>query len=357
MILLSFGTAEVPNVCNTLVNASDPLYPAAKSICHNCTNHTSCIALATASAKCDWMPGVLTCTGASRTLDPAQCAAFAAIYDATNGKGWLNCNRNRLDPCSCTNHIFCITEFGSTSMAVLDLSAQRLIGTIPSAIGALTSLTGLNFWYNNLTGTVPSTLASLTGLTYVSLNCNDLQGTVLSSLEMIKGLGAIGIDRNNFTGTIPSNLGSLPLRLLAFGSNSLTGTIPASLGFLTGMTGLELSFNRLTGTIPSSLGSLTKLRELDLNGNRLTGTIPSSLGSLRELSIMYLYSNKLTGLVPPLSFAQQPKNCALDVYGGGCIEPYCNHFKCPLPAGIDACNWRPKTGGASVPGAHCEEQE
>jgi hypothetical protein len=38
--------ASTPTFCHTLVPASDPLFPAAKSICQNCTNFAACSAVA-----------------------------------------------------------------------------------------------------------------------------------------------------------------------------------------------------------------------------------------------------------------------------------------------------------------------
>ena len=107
------------------------------------------------------------------------------------------------------------------------------------------------------------------------------------------------------------------------------------------ITKLFLLKNNLKGTIPSSLGSLTRLEELDLDENNLEGTIPSSLASLTRLTYLSLQYNTLTGLVPPLPFKQYSNMCLLDAPPSlpyPCFEPYCNHFKCPLPAGSKQCD-------------------
>jgi hypothetical protein len=91
--------------------------------------------------------------------------------------------------------------------------------------------------------------------------------------------------------------------------------------------------NGLTGTIPSSLKTLTELTTMGFDHNSLTGTIPSSLGLLTKLTLIDLTVNQLSGTVPPLPFAQYTNDCRLDI--PGCIEPKCNHFKCPLPPGSD----------------------
>jgi hypothetical protein len=75
------------------------------------------------------------------------------------------------------------------------------------------------------------------------------------------------------------------------------------------------------------------------------------LASLKELKLLYLYENKLTGLLPPLSFSQHTEDCVLDLYA--CVEPHCNHFKCPLPPGSDECQWE-QPGFPPQAGVHCK---
>ena len=74
----------------------------------------------------------------------------------------------------------------------------------------------------------------------------------------------------------------------------------------------------------------------NLGRNNLKGTIPSSLASLTQLTYIDLSDNALTGLVPPLPFKQYSNYCYLDA-PDHCVEPNCNHFKCPLPAGHLQC--------------------
>jgi hypothetical protein len=145
--------------------------------------------------------------------------------------------------------------------------------------------------------------------------------------------------------------------------NKLEGTIPSNiLASMTKLTNLVLANNNFKGTIPSSLGSLTELNALFLSNSNLEGTIPSSLGSLTKLTNLWLDGNYLTGLVPPLPFKQYSGNgsCRLDFplseARGGCYEPKCNHFKCPLPAGSDQCKWIDDYSAdpGPQPGVHCK---
>ena len=49
-----------------------------------------------------------------------------------------------------------------TDLRELDISQNRLTGTIPASLGGLTTLTGLSLWGNQLTGEIPAALGNLT---------------------------------------------------------------------------------------------------------------------------------------------------------------------------------------------------
>jgi Leucine-rich repeat (LRR) protein len=99
---------------------------------------------------------------------------------------------------------------------------KGLVGTIPTEIGLLTSLTHLDLDGNiGITGTIPTQLGLLTQLTHLDL------------------------DQNTLTGTIPTELGLLSsaLQVLELNNNQLWGTIPTELGLLTKLTLLSIHTN------------------------------------------------------------------------------------------------------------------
>jgi len=93
-----------------------------------------------------------------------------------------------------------------TSLAVLDLSFDRIPGTIPASYGNLTSLISLRLIANQLTGTIPDSLAQLVNLQILYLNGNQLSGTVPSFLGDLPNLVQIVGSQNLFTGGIPCSL-------------------------------------------------------------------------------------------------------------------------------------------------------
>jgi hypothetical protein len=148
------------------------------------------------------------------------------------------------------------------------------------------------------------------------------------------------------------------LTQVVLAGNGLVGTITAAIGSLQELTVLNLGSqgqglaNNLEGTIPSTIGTLNKLQFLRLYQNHLSGSIPTELGLLKDLTYLALGLNKLTGIIPPLPFAQYTVSCCLD-WHSICTEPYCNHFKCPLPPNSDQCK-NQQHSGPTIPGVHCE---
>jgi hypothetical protein len=122
------------------------------------------------------------CTGKSRSLNSAECAAYQDLFDATNGNGWKYCSDSRLDPCSCHgdeyHQITCATSGRSTTITEMVFDTNNLTGTIPSSLNEMRGLVELNLVQNNLRGTIPSSLVSMTGLVYLSISENKLTGKV-----------------------------------------------------------------------------------------------------------------------------------------------------------------------------------
>jgi len=154
----------------------------------------------------------------------------------------------------------------------LYLSDNKLSGSIPSSIGNLVNLTGLELSFNKLSGSIPSSLGNLVNLTDLQLYQNQLSGEIPPSLGNLENLVALYLMDNQLSGEIPSSLGNLVnLTDLELVNNQLSGSIPSSLGNLVNLQYLRLSNNQLSGAIPSSIAKLSRgLVSLDLSYNRFT---------------------------------------------------------------------------------------
>ncbi|CAB9518573.1 LRR receptor-like serine threonine-protein kinase [Seminavis robusta] len=173
-------------------------------------------------------------------------------------------------------------------------------GSIPEALGSLSKLGVIHFFYNSLTGTIPSSLFSLTNsMQAITLVGNQLTGPIPTELGLLTTLVGLAVEANLFTGTIPTELGRLTgLRSLFLAGLNLNGALPNELAVLTDMELLQLHNSGLTGTLPKWLGNMTSLEGLTLSDNSLTGTIPTELGLLTKLWNLWLGGNALSGGIP-----------------------------------------------------------
>ena len=98
--------------------------------------------------------GAAVPTGTDRT-------ALEALYDATDGDSWTtktNWKTNNGDWHG-------VTTDTDGNVLELDLSRNKLTGTIPAEVGTLTQLTQLRLNNNQLSGTIPAAVGNLTQLT------------------------------------------------------------------------------------------------------------------------------------------------------------------------------------------------
>ena len=112
-------------------------------------------------------------------------------------------------------------------------------------------------------------------VTRLGLADNGLTGSIPPALGSLTSLAELDLDGNALAGPIPGALGALAnLRRLSLRENALAGPIPGALGRLASLDELDLGGNGMTGPVPAGLGNLSRLRRLSLWGNDLTGPIP-----------------------------------------------------------------------------------
>jgi hypothetical protein len=118
---------------------------------------------------------------------------------------------------------------GLKSIESFQVHGNYISGTIPEAIGQLTSVQTLKLGRNPITGTVPpvTTLKKV-----VQFNCNfcALTGQFPDIFGELPSLNVSFWDGNGFTGTLPASLGQAKnLKKVSFNINNLTGPLPAGL--------------------------------------------------------------------------------------------------------------------------------
>ncbi|GFZ21191.1 receptor like protein 7 [Actinidia rufa] len=214
-----------------------------------------------------------------------------------------------------------IDEFPSflrTSMNLdkLDLSNNKIHGTVPEWITGKTSLSYLNLSNNFLTsierfplgeklenldlhsnlleGPLPIPPPSTR---YFSISQNKLSGEIPSSICNAKVLVILDLSHNNFSSAIPSCLGNFSefLSILNLKSNAFHGAIPLTFGKYSNLRNLDLNGNQFEGPVPPSLSNCKSLEVLDLGNNKINDSFPYWLGSLPELQVLVLRSNQFHG--------------------------------------------------------------
>ncbi len=309
----------------------------------------------------------------------ADVAGLEALYGATGGADWRN-SSGWLDGVV-LDRWYGVSIDSLGRVASLDLSRNRLAGTLPYTLGqSLATMVQLRIDGNSLTGPLPWSLVTLP-LRELHYSDTDLcvpseasyqtwlraipshQGTgvecpPLSDRDILVALfeatngsdwrvsnnwnteapldtwyGVEVDDRgrvvslrlrgNQLTGAFPLELTSLTaLQDLRLDGNSLTGSIPSELGRLATLITLDLARNLLAGSIPPELGHLTNLTHLNLASNQLTGSIPPELGSLVNLESLNLRWNSLAGRIPPeLGALLKLKSLELGGHLSGPIPP------------------------------------
>ncbi|KAK2986032.1 hypothetical protein RJ640_015066 [Escallonia rubra] len=196
-------------------------------------------------------------------------------------------------------------------VAVLDLSALKLEGSVSPHIGNLTFLRAIFLENNSFHGTIPEEISRLLHLRYLLLQDNAFQdlGVTLPNLRGFYGGGNKfsgpfpTLDKNYISGNIPQEFGNLyNLGALYLSENMLEGSIPQSIGKLSNLQGLRIYKCSISGQIPLSIGNMTRLSVLDLGGNMLQGSIPVTLSNISSLEELNLGDNLLSGTIPEQVF-------------------------------------------------------
>jgi hypothetical protein len=148
------------------------------------------------------------------------------------------------------------------NLATLNISSNRITGSLPQEIGNLVMMQSLSTSGNNLSGTIPRQLSHLSQLNELDLSHNDFtEGIPLAPGNRIQHK-TLNLSTNFVTGPIPSELNepsSLALRDLSH--NALTGEVPSILSG-SPLEILEVSYNKLCGVLPAGLLTVT-----DAEGN------------------------------------------------------------------------------------------
>ncbi|KAL8483500.1 hypothetical protein ACS0TY_026258 [Phlomoides rotata] len=226
------------------------------------------------------------------------------------------------------------STFGDSMLQILWLNDQDgggMSGPI-DVIGTMVGLTTVWLHGNQFTGPIPDDIGRLTSLRVLNLNSNRLVGLIPSALADMN-LQLLNLNNNMFMGPVPkfkaANVTYAPnsfcqsdpgeqcapqvTALLDFLHNvnyperlasEWTGNDPCTGPWwgITCRSGNQVSVINLqklglNGTLSPSLLNLSSLVEIHLEGNNLNGRVPASIAQLRSLRLLNLSGNNFE---PPL---------------------------------------------------------
>tara|TARA_R110002050_G_scaffold255379_1_gene394074 strand:+ start:701 stop:1489 length:789 start_codon:yes stop_codon:yes gene_type:complete len=156
-----------------------------------------------------------------------QLNFLTELYHATDGGKWHN-NSGWLkgEPCRpssifydvCNNFWYgveckCAQYYPFSevyTVTKISLTANNLVGEIPSSIGNLVEILELYLDGNELSGTIPKEISGLTALTRVSLGDNMLTGKLL--YPNLPSLTMVNVSNNMLGGSVPDTVCTLQER-------------------------------------------------------------------------------------------------------------------------------------------------
>ncbi|GKV30369.1 hypothetical protein SLEP1_g39185 [Rubroshorea leprosula] len=180
---------------------------------------------------------------------------------------------------------FSSLQVNAEILAVLDVSNNQFSGQLPECMTQWTSLVILNLANNHLLGKIPSSIGSLARLESLAMLVDKYYVARPLQQQSVGKHTQIGI-YNDEASVMWKGMdcdygnGNLRnLRIIDLSSNKLTGEIPvqiSDIGQMRELESLDLSWNQLSGHLPESMSQLNFLSTLNLSHNNFSGRIPLS---------------------------------------------------------------------------------
>ncbi|CAJ1952946.1 unnamed protein product [Sphenostylis stenocarpa] len=245
-------------------------------------------------------------------------------------------------------------SFGNACvLGSLDLSYNNLNVNLLMIIHHLSgcarnSLKILRLGGNKISGTLLD-LSIFSTLQVLDLSENQLIGKIPEGVRLPSNLEVLSINSNSLQGGIPKSFGNAcALRSLNMANNSFNCEFPTIIHHLSGcarysMEEFHLQMNQINGTLPD-LSTFTSLKELSLYENKLNGEIPKDIPFPPQLEVLDMQSNFLKGLLTDYHFINMSKLINLDLSDNSLALAFSHNWVPPFQLqsiGLRSCNLGP----------------
>ncbi|VAH11728.1 unnamed protein product [Triticum turgidum subsp. durum] len=223
------------------------------------------------------------------------------VIDSIPSCSWKNLQQLILDSANITGTTLHFVS-NLTSLNILQVSHNKLSGSVPMDIGVLANLTYLDLRHNNLSGSVPVEIGTLTKLTYLDLGNNTLSGVITEDHFIgLMNLKYIDFSDNNLEVIIDSHwVPPFKLESACLSSCLLGPKFPKWLHWQKGIRELMISNTGLVDRVPDWFWTtFAEVTWLDISLNQLSGDLPINLEFMSVVTLL-MQSNLLTGLIPKL---------------------------------------------------------
>ncbi|KAK8970228.1 Phytosulfokine receptor 1 [Platanthera guangdongensis] len=212
-------------------------------------------------------------------------------------EGWGSSNSSSSDCCRWPG-VYCDPPpvfTGRRRVIGVDLSANRLQGSLSENLTGLDHLRHLNLSSNVLRGSVPPALFLLPRLELLDLSMNGLSGSFPPDINL-PAIKIFNVSNNLFNGTLPIFTSSPNLTALDVRNNNLSGSITADFCHSSPqIQSLSFSVNFFAGNLPAGFGNCRSLVQLSAHTNEISGVLPEDLFTLQSLKYLHLQQNGLSG--------------------------------------------------------------
>lgn len=163
-------------------------------------------------------------------------------------------------------------------LSLLELQNNYLTGQLEQDRSKLpTKLSQLNLSNNRLSGSLPASIGNFSSLNILLLNGNRFAGDIPSDIGRLKNIFKLDMSRNNFSGQIPNEIGDcLLLNFLDLSQNQLSGPIPVQIAQIHILNYFNISWNHLNQSLPKEIGFMKSLTAADFSHNNFSGPIPET---------------------------------------------------------------------------------